>query len=361
MFFISLLHFFFILSAQSGEVSTLNPPKVIYHFGRREFLLEDIELQTIPSTVWKNSIMGSNGRFSLKPFRRGLYGTDQIAYADYYGTRMAHESKNLPYFMAITIKDSCRSPENTVGHFYQLDSDPKFLIWFKRQRFFKTLNDFKTQCLTEKEDDYGGLVSNLETVSSDYPENNCEKTIQAFLNERKIKLVLDMAWKHSWAIRDRDCIEKIEGNPVEIMNHVLKNAGSLSLQPEKDETREGVSYYPKGFGTLLTLLQAIEDLQGKSDSLFLKSNEFRLLKEKLKRSDLSEAGVVWTAFEAAERCANQDRFGGGEGQLKFKESMDTFLNWKRNHDRQTVEDLQLELNQFKSQLNSVCESFLISE
>jgi hypothetical protein len=33
-------------------------PSVIYHFGKKDYLLQDVEANTIPLDVWQNNIMG---------------------------------------------------------------------------------------------------------------------------------------------------------------------------------------------------------------------------------------------------------------------------------------------------------------
>src|ERR1700741_812997 len=41
-------------------------PEVIYHFGKREYLLEDIQARTIPEKAWNEFIMGNKTTYNLK-------------------------------------------------------------------------------------------------------------------------------------------------------------------------------------------------------------------------------------------------------------------------------------------------------
>src|SRR4051794_39013349 len=47
-------------------------PSKIYHFGKKPDMDRNVDARTIPKEDWERFIMGSGGRYQLKPFRRGL-------------------------------------------------------------------------------------------------------------------------------------------------------------------------------------------------------------------------------------------------------------------------------------------------
>src|SRR3990167_403073 len=80
-------------------------PAKIYHFGKREYMLQNAEEGNIPADVWKNIIMGEKERrFELSKLRRGLYGTHVIDSNSFYDPR------KYDWLMEIHIKEECRVP-----------------------------------------------------------------------------------------------------------------------------------------------------------------------------------------------------------------------------------------------------------
>ena len=74
-----------ILATTGWAEESKIPPKVLYHYGQKKFLLEDEAAGNIPQKAWDDFIMGDAGRYQLRPFRRGLYGGETLEGVETYG------------------------------------------------------------------------------------------------------------------------------------------------------------------------------------------------------------------------------------------------------------------------------------
>lgn len=187
------------------------PPRVLYHFGKKAYMLQNAELDNIPEEAWRGSVMGKAGRYGLMPFRRGMYGGERISSVEFYGNLYLDKE---PWFMAFHIKDSCRRPERVSDLTVE---DPKFVDWISKN-IDKLLADFP-MCISAGATSCEDLLdtSSVEFVTAKREENRCERLLAEFLTDYDIKVVRDGAWHESWYVRDRECIEKIDGNANEVL------------------------------------------------------------------------------------------------------------------------------------------------
>lgn len=193
-------------------------PSRIYHYGEKNILDVDIKNKTVPQADWDQYIMGDTTRFALRKSRRGLYGTGGV------------DSNNFGYdkynwLMEIKIKDSCRAPDK-VAALSELSSNKKFIKWFGTTREDYTMRDFASQC----------VMTNYEG----YPFEACDNIVDQFLRDEKIAIVQDEIIGKSFYIRDRSCVENIEGSP-DFWVETLANRPNLWLDRCDNENLESLS------------------------------------------------------------------------------------------------------------------------
>ena len=185
------------------------PPPVLYHFGNYSNLISDVPMISQPD--WDKFIMSPSDRYKLVTYRQGLYGCahpiDCLSFA-------GMESGVSPWVISVHIADACRTPGAVVSP-HLLGKDLRFEKWLLVQnpKPYQSAADFEKQCLV---DQYLDLVGGNNGV--------CELTVAKFFNDLGIKVVLDeampdfenvaesFAHPNSLYIRDRTCIEKIEGS-----------------------------------------------------------------------------------------------------------------------------------------------------
>lgn len=192
--------------AEKIQQGTKTPAPFLYHYGRKEVLLKDVEAHTVPLDDWNQFVMGSKTRFGLKPFRRGLYGTERLEDADKYG-----DSK-FNWLIEIKLKETCLKPES-VSSLEGIPQQPKFKEWYETtQQVKKTkldLNEWIKECFSSS-----GQANPQKFeyyYSSEHSQTVCESTLEDYWNENQIKIVHDTQETRSWYIRDRGCIEDIQG------------------------------------------------------------------------------------------------------------------------------------------------------
>jgi len=278
---LSLLLFLFVTAPCVAETKRL-PPKVIYHFGHKPHMLENAKLDTIREDVWKNSIMGGEGRYSLRPFRRGLYGGETVTGVEPYGGMYVGRKDKTPWVMAIHIKDSCRKPQK-VANLFASNDDPEFVDWLIRN--FTELFAQSVECLSNKATSCADLFefSSVDWISStSRSESGCEELLNRYLNEGDYKVVTDGAHHGAWYIRDRDCIEKIDGSPEEVLEMFAN--GEWSTKALSSGVMSGGAV---GAGLYVTLFSALGDIEKLSPELA------RKLRAEALGSDLSVYDLVW--------------------------------------------------------------------
>ena len=213
-------------SGRSRTDSRLLPPNVLYHFGRRAHLVEDAKAGTLAREVWDKYIMGDSTTFRSHPFRRGLYGTVHPAFADTFGD----------WFIAVHVKNECRTPEAVVIP-SQMYLDPRLAGWYAAPQTLPiaTVDQFTTQCFRDaspKEGAQDRLLLNVQNVVKeiDGSEGACETVLEQFYRDTDAKIILDEQWMEqefigvnlinrvSWYIRNRDCIQDIEGQERDVVH-----------------------------------------------------------------------------------------------------------------------------------------------
>lgn len=269
-------------------------PSRIYHYGKKPFLMEDIQARNVPDEPWTKFIMGDVTRFNLGGSRRGLYGTGGIEANSFGGG-------DYNWLMEIRIKEECRKPERVVTY-PGLTSDERFKDWYKKRKGPEdptsdlTYDQFSTTC-------YWGDVPNMNFHG--FNDKKCEAIIQQFLREAKIGIVQDHIITKSFYIRDKSCIETINGLPDEW----------IELFAEEDylwSTKCGITNQSHLPGLLLQTLAestkpisdaTVAKLKKNVDSLFpTDTYNFRPL--------------LSSAIDAAVRCRKKNSFDAFNGLVK---------------------------------------------
>lgn len=273
---------FTLILALSSLAAEL-PPKVIYHVGHREFLLENDRAGTIPEAVWNESIMGRKTRYGLVPFRRGLYGGESFDTLELYANLLLGRPRGevrTPWVMKITLKDECRQPA-AVSNF---STDEKYLAWLLKN-FDQVLKNTEF-CVNRKAEDCGEVISGAQNVAGGREENACDDLLQSYLDEAKPRVVKDEEWKGSWYLRDRACIEKVEAGDGAVLE-------TLATATWDQASRAGTfSGTPGGYG-LGPLVMLMKALEGSEPA---REEQLTLIRDKTAASDIRHG---WQKTERA--------------------------------------------------------------
>ena len=177
-------------------------PRYLYHFAKKEHVLQNAKERTIPENVWNDSIMGEkNRRFALRPIRRGLYGTHNLDTNGFY------DSGSYSWLMQIELEPACRNPQK-VATFSGLEKDPRFIAWFKKKASLPmSLEDFAKKCPSSPPD-YIAVYAGDE-------RERCIQLAERFISENDIKIIQDSVVSRSFYIRNRSCIKNIRGTAAE--------------------------------------------------------------------------------------------------------------------------------------------------
>lgn len=182
-------------------------PGVIYHFGLREHMLENVREGTVPQKAWDEYVVGGGVR-GLSPARRGLYGTASLDTNDYGGAQDR-------WLTEIHIKAECRNPENVVT-MLNMATSKRFIEWFKKQPpnpNYASVDEFSKKCYRsdgKPNGDYSGFSS---------PE--CSDFVNHYFTSSGVKVVHDWIANRAFYIRDRNCINKIFGSPKDMIEIAL--------------------------------------------------------------------------------------------------------------------------------------------
>ncbi|MBS1983342.1 MAG: hypothetical protein JST16_04150, partial [Bdellovibrionales bacterium] len=192
------------------------PVGLIYHYGERKVLMDDAALDTIPKPAWDKYVMGDSASWSQQPFRRGLYGCANGGQTEFYA-----DSAARPWVMGIHIKPECLRSE-TVVHIPELYQRADFKNWFAslgNKSGFASWNDLLKKCFVYGDGrDFVGF--NFDNDSGLYTV--CGKITDRFLNDKQVSVVYDDRIEGCWYIRRRECIEKIDGSPDEVVDMLAR-------------------------------------------------------------------------------------------------------------------------------------------
>ncbi len=184
------------------------PPATLYHYGKPEVLAKDVRANQVPVRDWNVYIMGPKSRFILNPYRKGLYGTDMPEDANKFS------DAEYSALMAIKIKEECLVPSR-VSSVIALATQTRFKDWFDEKDRGISVQEWSKQCYQTD----GRPVENQfrfyqtrDAVAENHVETLCEKFVNQFWKDTRMAIVHDPAVSRSWAIRDRNCIEGIEGS-----------------------------------------------------------------------------------------------------------------------------------------------------
>jgi len=190
------------------------PRSVLFHYGRKEILIKNVNAGTIPQEDWDQFIMGNKTRFHLKRFRRGLYGTEYLESADRFA------SSTYDWLIEIHLNESCLEP-NRIATVNGLTRAVLFKNWFEAKNLGMTLQEWTSKCFHrngEPNESLFGFYSKEKNSQADQsdPETICEKVVGDFFDEKNFSLIQDHAGDltSSWAVRDRNCIRDILGSPA---------------------------------------------------------------------------------------------------------------------------------------------------
>ncbi len=292
----------------------LLPPKTMLHVGQKAHMLENGRQGTIPEETWNRYIMGRETRFGLVPWRRGLYGGENLDSLELYATAYLgsrNGTPKTPWLMRITIKDECRKPEAVTD----LANDEKFLGWLfeNTHRLVKNYS----YCLNLKTQDCGELIVGTQPVSNGREENLCDDLMQELILGTKARVVRDTEWFASWYLRDRSCIEKLEAGP-DVVLQALAEAG----WDHASRNRSFSPTTPYGLGNFAILMGALADSNGADPKTL------DLLHSKLRSSDIKtshgDQSLLWireagpAAVEAYRRC---EKAGNLENFRSYQEAL----------------------------------------
>lgn len=188
------------------------PAGSIYHFGKKEILMKDVEANQVPTDAWEKFIMGDETRFRLKPFRRGLYGTEYLEDADKFGSDIYN------WIIEIQIKSECRLPKY-VGTIDGLAAQSKFKKWYGRKQSAKTIEEWTKLCFLSSGQSNSAMFDFYESNSNE--QNECESVVSQYWTENDVRVVQDTMITRSWYIRDRNCIENIRGSNFYLADRFL--------------------------------------------------------------------------------------------------------------------------------------------
>lgn len=335
-----------LAEAHTDRFSKRLPPPVLYHYGQRVHLLEDAALNTIPKDVWDRFVMGGEGRYQLKPYRRGLYGSEHPGIAAYYGDLMFGKGKT-PWFMAIHIKPECRKPEK-VAFVSELPRSEVFKKWYVQasDQAFESFSDFVGNCYVYEEDNNRYLPINMDEVNNDgRPETSCEKVVDSFFREEAIQIVYDSAWPHSWYLRDRSCIQEIVGNDLEMLEMMAFLPGFWNQDVLGGKFRSTYISPRQGAATFTIFAQVIKELPE------LPKRYVELTRRRLDNSDYFEWAklLIPLILDKAEECVDP------ELRAKFEKVLEKFIvTVTAETDEYSVPIFDAAIDELSSALVEVC-------
>jgi len=246
----------------SNLVAASEAPVYLFHAGAHATLLEDVTARTIPAKAWDTFIFGKTG-FDLPQYRKGLYGAEDISATSLYSS-YNFLSGVEPWVIAIRLKKSCRSEEAAFNSDTTIDFNrPQrpFEKWYLAHR--EKYRNLEKLCLNMTTAEQGnweeGAPYNVSTADplTQRQTRLCGNVISDFLEDLKIKIVLDVANDKSWYVRDRNCIDSVLGTPNELFNLIFtRQIGSADTWSENflgDAAAPGFSF-PGNTVLLLNIL-----------------------------------------------------------------------------------------------------------
>lgn len=250
--------------ARSAEL----PPAVLYHVGEKSVLEANGKAGTIPEAAWNEFVMGEKTTWGLAPYRRGLYGSDNLDGLEFYANHLTGSTKK-PWLMTIQVKEECRRPETSTS----LYLDDRYGAWV-----ISHINEMLPAALSCLHPEYDTcnalLVGNIaHTLDENKP---CDIWVKRFLEENKIRVVQDTPWLDSWYLRDRTCIQSIRATPQDLL---MALAQAKWDQQTRTLTKSNLT---NGSGFIRLLVEGLHDLEKASD-------ELAMIQAKAEKSDIDSS------------------------------------------------------------------------
>lgn len=270
-----------ILSASATDFV----PKALYHFGSYEPLMKDVAARTVPERDWSRYIMGDETRFGQKIYRRGLYGTAHPGFSSYFGDRLLeNEAVRAPWMIRIAVKDECRREEPLNLATLYLDPRVVRALATFRDPEFPDAASFHSGCY-HIDDDSEEEIADFEMVTGVAPATPCEAMADRIFRTLKPKIAVDSIWHQSWYIRDRSCIERIDGSATSNLKWMTEIPGYWLDRPTTNYKRKW-NYFQNASVALILMRALIE--APVADGRLLAA-----LKREAKNSDLANPASSW--------------------------------------------------------------------
>jgi hypothetical protein len=201
-------------------------PPVIYHYGKKKYMLENADNGNIPIKVWNEFIMSTKTRYSYDSnLRNGLYGTNNPLNNPF------GDSETYNWINEIHISSHCRGKKH-VASLMNLYEQENFITWFNSKdkknkisnNYFGSIKEFKNDCFR---DDY--IKMDFTGAFMAEERDKCKATVEGFISEADIKVIQDHAIKGSWYIKDRSCILNIRGSETDVVQMIIDRPELLHL------------------------------------------------------------------------------------------------------------------------------------
>jgi hypothetical protein len=333
-----MLLFLFLFSVFAQADDKL-PPKVLFHMGHKPFMEADGKLGNIPEDVWEHEIMGSDTRYGLVPFRRGLYGGEEFDNLELYANLFLGSDK-IPWMMKITLNERCRNPKAVNLQMF----DSRYAPWVIAHvnEILKSAQD----CLNPQATDCWDLLLGFNAIAYGKKENPCDALQSQFLADTKAKIVKDGDWEKSWYIRDRACVQKIESSPQTVLETLAEAKWDWHSRRSTHSGTSGGAYGMSAISMLVSalsdspqvdpkLLQAIRTKTAQSDIHFsFEANS---------REWIKEFGPA--VIDSYSRCESQSQ------QARFRELASDFESALHSITYENAPDLEAK---FRSAFQSLC-------
>ena len=256
------------------------PPKVIYQVGQKSFLQQDSAAGTVPQDAWDQYIMGSDTRYGLVPWRRGLYGGANFDGLELYGNLYFGKPKT-PWVMKITIKDECRTAEAST----HIRTDPRYANWVIAH--VNEILKSNSECLNRNATTCSDLLIGFNAIAYGKAEESCDALQSRYLSDVNARAVKDGMWPDSWYLRDRSCIENIEASPSAVLSVLAHSKWDFKSRVQSYSGSPG-AYGGTAFALLFGAL---------ADEPNANSSDLKLISETAASSDIRVSFSVDTPEE----------------------------------------------------------------
>ena len=183
------------------------PPRILYRY--------DLEANVLGFVQGAPPITEpGKDRFHLRPYRAGVYGTENLEDADRFG------NEKFYWVGELHLKDECLVPER-VTTLTRLATQSIFKHWYLSKKFSQSFGDWQKMCF---DGDYPRPGEFKLYEAPELEETTCENVFGAYLADQHIAFVNDETTTRSWQVFDRTCIDHTEGTAQQWAERFWKNA-----------------------------------------------------------------------------------------------------------------------------------------